>query len=76
MKPYPKVMHDRGKFSEWIKLEKALKFACCDCGLIHRMLFSRTVKMAMMRDDRATAARRRGAETKAAIKKLTKRKAR
>jgi hypothetical protein len=39
-----------------------LYFACCDCGLVHRIEFkkiNRLVKMKMFRENRRTAAYRR-----------------
>lgn len=43
---------------------KPFKLACCDCGLVHQMVLisadGKPIGIAAKRDNRATAARRRG----------------
>ena len=49
---------------EWIRpIKRGYKMMCCDCSLIHRMEFrivDGTIEYRVFRDERATAAARRG----------------
>lgn len=49
--------------SEWFRVKRPIwKMACCDCGLVHAVRFhvsGRKIFMAVVRDKRATAAKRR-----------------
>lgn len=56
------------KNGEWIRpVKKGYKMACCDCGLVHVLEFAhvpwgrgRKIIFRAWRDERATAAKRRG----------------
>jgi len=53
---------EKNGWSKWIQLERKNKFACCDCGLIHRMNFRLKegyIEFKIGRDRKATAAVRR-----------------
>jgi len=60
----------------WIRpIKKGYKFACCDCGLVHRLEFAhipygsgRKIIFRAWRDNRATAAMRRGPRKRKRIK--------
>lgn len=66
---YPQVYE-----GEWVRpIKKGYKMQCCDCGLVHKVDFKisgRHVLLRAFRDERATAAVRRGKQSKAKIKKL------
>ncbi len=66
MKQYYDIQH-----GEWISpTRNSYKLKCCDCGLVHRINFrlirlflkgrGKTIQFQMFRDNRATAAVRRG----------------
>ena len=53
--------------------DKEWRFACCDCGLVHRITFQNhrnSTTATISRDNRRTAATRRGKVTKEKIKQL------
>ena len=56
---YPQIT-DKGVS---IRSKRLVMLACCDCGLIHRVIMvshdGKSIGLAMKRDNRATAARRR-----------------
>lgn len=62
--------YERPKPGQWIKpVKRGFKMGCCDCGLVHRVDFEhvkfgkgRKIIFRVYRDNRATAATRRGAE--------------
>jgi hypothetical protein len=49
--------------NEWFRVKRPIwNMACCDCGLVHAVRFhvsGRKIFMAVIRDNRATAAKRR-----------------
>ena len=54
---------------DWVQpIRRGYKAACCDCGLVHRLNFRivldkrgrRFIQFQVFRDERATAAKRRG----------------
>ncbi len=54
------MKYHQAKDGEWIRpARKGYRMACCDCGLVHVVDFSRAVRFRASRDKRATAARRR-----------------
>ena len=59
-----RVSYDVISYGEWTRPRmKDFREQCCDCGLIHRLDFrivDGRVEFRMRRDDRATAAARRG----------------
>ena len=60
------------KAGKWIRpIKKGYKMACCDCGLVHIVEFGhipygngRKIVFRVWRDNRATAAMRRGIKKK------------
>lgn len=62
------VRYGKPRAGEWIRpIRRGYKLACCDCGLVHKMDFAlepvgqgKKIKMRFFRDERATAAMRRG----------------
>lgn len=76
MSGYSQITHEAGKFSEWITPNRRdYKLACCSCCLVHdmefialdrsgkRLLASKVqIKFRLRRNNRATAAMRRGKE--------------
>lgn len=63
------MRYEKPKAGEWVQpIRKGYKLACCDCGLVHRMDFrtyAKRVQFRVYRDNRATAAIRRGMKAKA-----------
>lgn len=61
------MRYPKPKPGEWIRpVKRGYKFACCDCGLVHRIDFEhvpwgggRKIKIRVFRDNRATGAIRR-----------------
>lgn len=48
-----------------VPVERVFRLACCDCGLVHDVVFAlegKTLAMAAKRNNRATAAKRRRAK--------------
>lgn len=74
---YPQVFADKGKYSKWITPKvRGYRMACCDCGLVHELEFMAIdrknrrlscnkvqIKFRIKRNNRATAAIRRGSKT-------------
>lgn len=58
------MKYEDARSDEWFALaRRGNKIACCDCGLVHAVdvrLRGRTVEVRFARDERATAAIRRG----------------
>lgn len=51
------------KDGEWVQPKDNYRIACCDCGLVHDMQFrvvKGNVQFSATRNNRSTAARRRG----------------
>jgi hypothetical protein len=59
-----KSAYHQVKDGEWIRIRKRnYRDACCDCGLVHTLNFrivDGTLEMQAFRNERATAAMRRG----------------
>ena len=62
------------KYVQAFKVKGAVQnFACCDCGLVHRIVYiplKTRLKIYYWRDNRQTANHRRGEAVKASIRKL------
>lgn len=64
--------YEKPKSGEWVQpVRKGYKMACCDCGLVHTLDFriinrgrGKSVQFRAFRDNRATAAIRRGMKGK------------
>lgn len=62
------MKYNNPKPGQWVyPIRKGYKLACCDCGLVHKMDFDhiahgkgRRIRFRLWRDQRATAAMRRG----------------
>ena len=64
------MKYKKVKPGEWEQpVRRAYRLACCDCGLVHNMYFrlrrrnsrgARTIQFKAYRNERATAAMRRG----------------
>lgn len=58
------MIYEKPEEGEWVQpIKKGYKMACCDCGLVHKMDFRIAygeIQFRAFRDNRATAAKRRG----------------
>ena len=65
---YPKIREESDGWSKWLTPRmKGYRMACCDCNLVHEIVFrvvkhgrGHKVQFAARRHIRATAAKRRG----------------
>lgn len=57
------MRYDQKRSGEWVRVGRAHRIACCDCGLVHDLRFrgeGRSLEMSATLRERSTAARRRG----------------